>query len=568
MTLAAPLWLLLLLPWLALVAWLLWGRRTAAVVPFLDLWRSHAPPARRNRWFQPPPLALAAALLAILLSIVAASRPALRLRGSEGPLVTVIVDRGVTMSAAGRLEEAVAAARDALLAQLGPGPTEVILVPGEGDAIRARRDNWSDRVSPFTGPPADTSDDLPRAVRAAVARTAGPVVVLTDRPVRDDPRVIPVGPRRPLRNAGIVGFTLVDVPTTQAMVTLRNDTPGIQGTLTVESPASGAGAARAAVEIDLPASGEAGNYFVDLKSAGATARAALEVPGDEVAIDNVAYLARETEPARVEIRGDVPPEVRRVVEAYQAARPATGEGDGAAVVAVAGSEAELRPGDSGVIVETSRAGATAPTTVGAGDALAVRAHPVTEHVDWSRVELTGGPGGGPPGSPAGWEPVVSRGRTTFVAVRESDAGTATHSRRVWVNLPASPALARTPEYVVFWTDVLEWLKVTPKDALRRFSAAPARALGAEWRPLDTGDALPGLYRRSDGAVRAVTRPPVLPSSAAPVDSAARLAAFASRHPVGVPLLPYLAAGALACLCVAAVTWPGRTLTPPLPARTV
>ena len=42
MTWAAPLWLLGLLPWSAVVLYLLWGRRRRTDVPFLDLWQGPA----------------------------------------------------------------------------------------------------------------------------------------------------------------------------------------------------------------------------------------------------------------------------------------------------------------------------------------------------------------------------------------------------------------------------------------------------------------------------------------------------------------------------------------------
>ena len=40
MFLAAPIWLLALIPWAALAVWMLWGRRERVGVPFLALWQN------------------------------------------------------------------------------------------------------------------------------------------------------------------------------------------------------------------------------------------------------------------------------------------------------------------------------------------------------------------------------------------------------------------------------------------------------------------------------------------------------------------------------------------------
>src|SRR5215207_6661400 len=103
MTFAAPLWLLGLFPLAAVVAYLLWGRRRRVDVPFLALWPARDEGAVRvRRRATPPPIALALALLAMLLAILAAGRPAVHVPGARDPL-TVIVDRGWSMSAAGVL---------------------------------------------------------------------------------------------------------------------------------------------------------------------------------------------------------------------------------------------------------------------------------------------------------------------------------------------------------------------------------------------------------------------------------------------------------------------------------
>src|SRR5688572_18252296 len=98
MALLSPIWLLGLIPWAVVTVWLLRGRRKKVDVPFLELWRGEMRGPRAKRSWERPPLALAAALLALLLTLLAASRPRVRVPG-KGPTIAVVVDRGVTMSA-------------------------------------------------------------------------------------------------------------------------------------------------------------------------------------------------------------------------------------------------------------------------------------------------------------------------------------------------------------------------------------------------------------------------------------------------------------------------------------
>src|SRR5829696_2125984 len=98
MTFAAPLWLLGLLPLGGVIVYLLWGRRRQEAVPFLDLWLGPVKGPRPKRRIAAPPLALALAILAMLLAILGAARPALRDPTASAP-ISIIVDNGVTMSA-------------------------------------------------------------------------------------------------------------------------------------------------------------------------------------------------------------------------------------------------------------------------------------------------------------------------------------------------------------------------------------------------------------------------------------------------------------------------------------
>src|SRR4051794_1780929 len=97
MSFAAPIWLLALVPWAGVVLYLLWGRRRRVDVPFLELWPAHGDGIRVRRRAAPPPIALALAILATLLALLAAARPAVKLPGRGEPIV-VVIDRGWTMA--------------------------------------------------------------------------------------------------------------------------------------------------------------------------------------------------------------------------------------------------------------------------------------------------------------------------------------------------------------------------------------------------------------------------------------------------------------------------------------
>src|SRR5881392_3618651 len=98
MDFATPAWLVGLLPWGAVALYLLWGRRRAAAVPFLELWRIPIEGKRIRRRVGVPPLALALALIGMLLAVVAAAGPNVRWPGAaEGTPTAVIVDRGLGM---------------------------------------------------------------------------------------------------------------------------------------------------------------------------------------------------------------------------------------------------------------------------------------------------------------------------------------------------------------------------------------------------------------------------------------------------------------------------------------
>src|ERR1700683_4765577 len=98
MIFGSPIWLTGLVAWGLLAAWMLWGRWPRAVVPYLPLWLGGNVVERPRRQFEMPPKAIVALLGAGALAILAASEPELLGRAGTGRTVTVVVDRGLTMS--------------------------------------------------------------------------------------------------------------------------------------------------------------------------------------------------------------------------------------------------------------------------------------------------------------------------------------------------------------------------------------------------------------------------------------------------------------------------------------
>src|SRR4051812_41637530 len=132
MTFLTPWWLLALVPWVGLVLWLLAGQRQRVGVPFLELWGGPVSGSPVKRRIQPPPVAPACAIAALLIGILPAASPLIRF-GASGPPITIIVDRGITMSAgAAGNERWRVLARDVqpgLLRHFGNGAVNLISVP-------------------------------------------------------------------------------------------------------------------------------------------------------------------------------------------------------------------------------------------------------------------------------------------------------------------------------------------------------------------------------------------------------------------------------------------------------
>lgn len=547
MTWAAPLWLLGLLPWSAVVLYLLWGRRRRTDVPFLDLWQGPAKGVRVRRRVSPPPLALALAVLAMLLAVLAAGRPEMTWPWG-GLTVSVVIDRGYTMSARGQKDDTrvvdTVAAVEAALGTLAPlRGIERWVVPGPGP----QRTNASDLIiSPVRTPTAlDTRDALRLATRAALARNPGPAIVVSDQSLGfDDERVVQVSPETLVRNARVVLAAARENPAVQVMVRVRGGAGIARGTVrrgTVRVSSAGASAQRG---VELRADRDT-DVFIDLPRLGDFLKAELRVDDDAPA-DDAAWLVREASWPRLEPRAPLPAHIQRMVEVYARSRP---PGDASRRVILAGDAGALPPGEPGVVVAPVAGG-------GAGRAArlaepTVREHPITTGVTWADV---GSPALVPGGPPNGWAPVVSSGANVWVAVREQPV------RAVWIGFETAD-WARSAEFVVFWANVFNWAGAGGE----RFASYPVATLEGDWEAVELAEALvppehglwPGLYRRADGTLRALHAPHVPFPAPRQTDWRDRLARLARDAQGRLALAPGLSLLGLICLLLAMLLWKPR-----------
>jgi hypothetical protein len=495
-----------------------------------------------------PPLALALAILAMLMALVGAARPRVT-AGRGGGVVTLIVDRGATMSGWGESAPRFVETTDTLAGELrrhgAPSAIDLIVVPG-GTTQRIDSGALVSAVRALPRTAVDSADALRPTVRRTLTQTAGPLLVVTDQSLGlDDERLVRVAPDRPFRNAGIALIAARESPSPQVMVRVTHTT-GIKGAGPVR--VQGGTAAGEAEVIFSEAAGEQ-DVFIDVAGLGDVVSARLAA-GDDFEADDIAWLVRESSPPRVEPRIALTAGLRRMVEVYSRARPAA---EGASRVLMV-NDASTLGGAAGVVV--APAGAEAARS---GPARTVP-HPVTKHVSIEFAE----PVQLAPPPPGEWRAVITVGGAPAVAVREKP------SRQVWVGIHA-PGWARQPSYVVFWTNVFDWLG---GGGAAEWVARPVGSVSPAWKSVELAPARadhpvepplwPGIYERpEDGARRALNAPAVSPAAPPALDWRTRLSRVLAtqRGGTATPLSPWLLTAAVACLAGAAMSWRGRNLTP-------
>jgi hypothetical protein len=460
MLFASPLWLLGLVPWAGVTIWLLLGQGRQTSVPFIKLWRGPVPFPRAKRSFTRPPLAVLLTIFSLFLAVLASARPMLASR--SGVPITIIVDRGITMSARGehveRFKETCERFASQLHEAIAGGSIDLVSVPGD-ERTNLDPANWTSVAAAMTPIFQDTRSELFAAVRRTLAAGAENVIVFSDQPVPTDPRVIRIEPERAVSNLDIKSISARAIPHAQVMIELRdqgNATDFRKATVHVESDNHSA-----SQEVQIPRDGVL-PVFMDLPSLGSSVSVNVDAP-DDLAVDNQAWLAREQAPLTIEVPPTLPEPLRRMIAVYQRHREA-----GGTRVAIVSNPSDA-PEDNPSVVISSGATAILPTEV-----FRVEDHPVSANVDWPAATHFGGAI-----PPPGYRPIVAAGDMVLVAVRDTPV------RSVWVGIDSSD-WPKQAGYVIFWTNVFDWL-------------------GGDnaycWHPADD-QSKPGIETASDGMPRA------------------------------------------------------------------
>jgi hypothetical protein len=260
---------------------------------------------------------------------------------------------------------------------------------------------------------------------------------------------------------------------------------------------------------------------------------------DEIPADNRAWLVRQRGWPTVELRGNAPREVVWMIKSYGNLRPA---GDEAIRVVVTDTE-QTAPRDGPVVI------VAAPVAEQQTGEMEVVPHPITADVDWKRI----GAQVRSADAPHGWNALVTKGGVPLVAVTETPV------RQVWVGFDA-PLWGVSTDFVVFWSNVLDWAGGAGEEA---YDSEQVQVVGDEWERADdlSGspppeiDPAPGVYRRSDGRLRALNCVDLsVPSSPRGVIS--RGLSRGSPSTVNMRSLAGVSCvAALGCALAAALHWP-------------
>lgn len=506
-----PLWLLLLIPWAGLAVWMLRRRPTAVEVPFVALWRGEVSPRSTLRGTRRPPISVILLLLAILAAITGAARP--MVRGDGGGEVVIVVDCGITMSATDasgrtRFERVLQAVRDAA-----------------PDRLKLSVQSIPPRRSEPIDSPAPTAVDTRQALQAHVLRLLNtnnvPVVVITDQDVgMSHDRLVVVSPE-PM---GDIAISHVAARANQVMAKVVNYAAAPASvTVTARS-----GSQSSSQSVDVMA-GESSDVFLDLPL-DRTVEVSIS-PVSANALNDVAYLARTSAWPRPTIVGAVPASLRQFIEAYTKARP---PGDDSRQILISDTAREQ---DNSIHIDTS-----SPSVAATGEP-ALSDHQLVRNVDWTTIRdgrIHGRP-------PAGATPIASFGGQPAIAIGPG--------KRVWIGL-SSPTWPLRPDYVVFLTNVLDWLGEGPPV----YVAHQPHLLAPEWRattevtPSAPTGLWPGLYERRDGAVLAINAPDVAPDRAPPAEDwrtrVAAVSGVATESHQNVS--PVLYASSIFCLLLASL----------------
>lgn len=231
-------------------------------------------------------------------------------------------------------------------------------------------------------------------------------------------------------SVGLFGIESVMAAHDQFMVRVLNFGPARQASLVVERNGQSA-----VQPLDLPMAGEARNYFIPIAPDVTNVNVTLKDAEPDMRGRSVELVRRQSWPM-VKALSPLPEALQRMTEVYAARRPASSESPSIAIVT--GDAAKLDGGAGVVIADATQPVNGTPEVV---------THAVIRGIDWS-AELVDARVAAAPA--AGWTPLVTVADRMVVGVHEQPA------RQAWIGFD-SPAMARKPEFVVFWTNVFNWV---------------------------------------------------------------------------------------------------------------
>jgi hypothetical protein len=245
-------------------------------------------------------------------------------------------------------------------------------------------------------------------------------------------------------------------PATQAMVRLLNQSDLATAKLTIRAD----GRILRTDQVTLPARGGTHNYFLIVPAGASVVEAEVECDG-AAGIDHRARATRRAAWPIVEAASPLPAELRRMIDVYGRHRPA---GEGSKRIAVLGASGVWPAEQPAAIVADDSTAATAISNL---EPLAVLDSPLTKSVDWGQILSRARVSSPPPGD---WRPIVTAAGATVLAVRQQPV------KQVWVGFQ-SDEFPHHPDFVVFWSNIFDWLG----DGGQSYESAPSPR-PAEARP--------------------------------------------------------------------------------------
>lgn len=364
--------------------------------------------------------------------------------------------------------------------------TTIDLVDVPGSETTARVKNWRSLVDAMPVTALDTRDALIATAHLKPKESTGLVIAISDQLIDiSDSRLVQCLPSAPADAILISRLAARDKPAAQIMVELLNESARSKATVQITTDNQTSSRA-----VDLPPRGQRASYFFDPKTIADRIEASV-IDGGAPA-NNHASLMREGSFPKIQIETTLDPAIQRMIDVYSRNRPPT---TGAQIVRVCGSLQDLPDDGTGIVIPPSRESVPFQS-------LSFASHPILEHVDPKSIPADGLMISS--GAPPGWTPLISIGDRILSAYR-----TEPH-RAVWIGFD-SPAWERTPDFVIFWANLLDWVGAGGQG----YVSHPLTDVNPAWQmisptglsPAPISGQWPGLYKNtSNGQIVAVNAP--------------------------------------------------------------